>query len=190
VSPPMGRSPMRSKSLIVPIVIVLLVASGWLRAQDAPPYGLGRPATPTELAGWDIDARADGQGLPPGSGSVRDGLKVYAERCAACHGDKGEGNPMDRLVGGAGTLASPNPVRTVGSYWPYATTLFDYVRRAMPFNAPQSLTADQIYAVCAYLLYLNQIVPAEAVMDAQTLPKVQMPNRHGFTSPDPRPDVP
>jgi len=181
---------MRSRSLAALIVAVLSVAPLCLRAQDAPTYGLGRPATPPEIAGWDIDARADGQGLPPGSGSVRDGLKVFAEHCAACHGDKGEGNPMDRLVGGTGTLASPNPVRTVGSFWPYATTLFDYVRRAMPFNAPQSLTADQIYAVCAYLLYLNQIVPAEAVMDAQTLPKVQMPNRNGFTFPDPRPDVP
>jgi S-disulfanyl-L-cysteine oxidoreductase SoxD len=181
---------MRSRSLATLILAVLSGAPLCLRAQEAPPYGLGRAATPQELAGWDIDVRADGQGLPPGSGSVRDGMKVYAERCAACHGDKGEGNPMDRLAGGAGTLASPNPVRTVGSFWPYATTLFDYVRRAMPFNAPQSLTADQIYAVCAYLLYLNQILPAEAIMDAQTLPKVQMPNRNGFTSPDPRPDVP
>jgi len=172
------------------ILAVLAVAPACLRAQDAPPYGLGRSATPAELAGWDIDVRADGQGLPPGSGSVRDGLKVYAERCAVCHGDKGEGNPMDRLVGGTGTLASANPVRTVGSFWPYPTTLFDYIRRAMPFNAPESLAADQIYAVCAYLLYLNQIVAAEAVLDAETLPKVQMPNRNGFTSPDPRPDVP
>ena len=181
---------MRSRSLATLILAVLLLAPGCPWAQDARTYGLGRPATPEELAGWNIDVRADGQGLPPGRGSVRDGLKVYAERCAACHGDKGEGNPMDRLVGGAGTLASANPVRTVGSFWPYATTLFDYIRRAMPFNAPQSLTADQVYAVCAYLLYLNQIVPAEAVLDAETLAQVQMPNHHGFTSPDPRPDVP
>jgi S-disulfanyl-L-cysteine oxidoreductase SoxD len=181
---------MRSRSLAALILAALSLAPGCLRAQDAPTYGLGRPATPEEITGWDIDVRADGQGLPSGSGSVRDGLKVYAERCAACHGDKGEGNPMDRLVGGTGTLASANPVRTVGSFWPYATTLFDYVRRAMPFNAPESLTVDQVYAVCAYLLYLNQIVPAEAVLDAATLPKVRMPNRDGFTSPDPRPDVP
>jgi S-disulfanyl-L-cysteine oxidoreductase SoxD len=181
---------MWSRSLAALFLAVLSAAPGCLRAQDAPIYGLGRPATPAELAGWDIDVRADGQGLPAGSGSVRDGLKVYAERCAACHGDKGEGNPMDRLVGGTGTLASANPVRTVGSFWPYATTLFDYIRRAMPFTAPETLTADQIYAVCAYLLYLNKIVPAEAVLDPETLPKVQMPNRNGFTSPDPRPDVP
>jgi len=181
---------MRSRSLAALILVILLFAPAWLLAQNAPPYGLGRPASPQEIAGWDIDVRADGQGLPPGSGSVRDGMNVYAEHCAACHGDKGEGNPMDRLVGGTGTLASPNPVRTVGSFWPYATTLFDYVRRAMPFNAPESLTADQVYAVCAYILYLNQIVPAETVLDAATLPKVHMPNRNGFRSPDPRPDVP
>jgi S-disulfanyl-L-cysteine oxidoreductase SoxD len=181
---------MRSRSLAALILVILLVAPACVLAQNAPPYGLGRPATPQEIAGWDIDVRADGQGLPPGSGSVRDGMSVYAEHCAACHGDKGEGNPMDRLVGGTGTLASPNPVRTVGSFWPYATTLFDYVRRAMPFNAPESLTADQVYAVCAYILYLNQIVPAETVLDAARLPKVDMPNRNGFTSPDPRPDVP
>jgi S-disulfanyl-L-cysteine oxidoreductase SoxD len=181
---------MRSRSLAALILVILLVAPACLLAQNAPPYGLGRPATPQEIAGWDIDVRADGQGLPPGSGSVHDGMTVYAEHCAACHGDKGEGNPMDRLVGGGGTLASPKPVRTVGSFWPYATTLFDYVRRAMPFNAPQSLTADQVYAVCAYILYLNQIVPAETVLDAETLAKVHMPNRNGFTFPDPRPDVP
>jgi S-disulfanyl-L-cysteine oxidoreductase SoxD len=181
---------MWSRSLAAVVLAVLSIAPRCLLAQDAPSYGLGRLATPPEIAVWDIDVRADGQGLPPGSGSVRDGLTVYAERCAACHGDKGEGNPMDRLVGGTGTLGSPNPVRTVGSFWPYATTLFDYVRRAMPFNAPESLTADQVYAVCAYLLYLNQIVPAESVLDAERLPTVQMPNRHGFTFPDPRPDVP
>ena len=181
---------MRSRGLATLILAVLSLAPAGPWAQDAQTYGLGRPATPEELAGWDIDVRADGQGLPPGNGSVRDGLKIYAERCAACHGDKGEGNPMDRLVGGTGTLASAKPVRTVGSFWPYATTLFDYVRRAMPFDAPQSLTADQVYAVCAYLLYLNQLIAAEAVLDAETLPKVQMPNRNGFTSPDPRPDVP
>jgi S-disulfanyl-L-cysteine oxidoreductase SoxD len=181
---------MRPRGLVTLLLALLCVAPTRLLAQNAPSYGLGQPVTLPDMAGWDIDVRADGQGLPAGSGSVRDGLKVYAERCAGCHGDKGEGNPMDRLVGGTGTLASTKPIRTVGSYWPYATTLFDYIRRAMPFNAPQSLTADEIYAVCAYLMYLNQIVPAEAVMDAETLPKVQMPNRNGFTFPDPRPDVP
>jgi S-disulfanyl-L-cysteine oxidoreductase SoxD len=160
------------------------------RAGDSGPLGIGHAATPAEIAGWDIDVRADGRGLPPGRGSARDGEKIFAETCAACHGDKGEGKPADRLVGGFGTLATSKPVRTVGSYWPYATTLFDYIRRAMPFNAPQSLTADQTYAVSAYILYLNNIVGEDTVLDAGSLPQVEMPNRKGFTSPDPRPDVP
>jgi len=160
------------------------------RAGDSGLLGIGHTATPAEIAGWDIDVRADGRGLPPGRGSVRDGEKIFAETCAACHGAKGEGKPADRLVGGFGTLATSKPVRTVGSYWPYATTLFDYIRRAMPFNAPQSLTADQIYAVSAYILYLNNIVTEATVLDATSLPRVRMPNRNGFTSPDPRPDVP
>jgi S-disulfanyl-L-cysteine oxidoreductase SoxD len=160
------------------------------RAADAGSLGIGRVATPAEIAGWDIDVRADGRGLPAGHGSVREGEKIFAGTCAACHGAKGEGKPADRLAGGFGTLATSKPVRTVGSYWPYATTLFDYIRRAMPFNAPQSLTADQIYAVSAYILYLNNIVSEDTVLDAASLPRVRMPNRDGFTSPDPRPDVP
>jgi S-disulfanyl-L-cysteine oxidoreductase SoxD len=159
-------------------------------AADSGSLGIGHVATPAEIAGWDIDVRADGHGLPPGHGSVREGEKIFAETCAGCHGAKGEGKPADRLVGGFGTLATSKPVRTVGSYWPYATTLFDYIRRAMPFNAPQSLTADQIYAVSAYILYLNNIVTEDTVLDAASLPRVRMPNRQGFTSPDPRPDVP
>ena len=159
------------------------------RAADTGPRGIGHVATPAQIAGWDIDVRADGQGLPAGHGSVREGEAIYAQACAGCHGAKGEGKPADRLVGGFGTLATAKPVRTVGSYWPYATTLFDFVRRAMPFDAPQSLTADQVYAVSAYILYLNDIVPQDTVLDARSLPKVAMPNRNGFTSPDPRPDV-
>ena len=152
-------------------------------------YGIGHPATPREIAGWDIDILPNGAGLPPGKGSVKEGEKIFAEACATCHGAKGEGRPMDRLVGGQGTLNTATPIKTVGSYWPYATTLFDYVRRAMPFTAPQSLTPDQTYAVSAYILYLNGIVPENAVMDAKTLPDVEMPNRNGFISPDPRPDI-
>lgn len=130
----------------------------------------------------DIDVRADGAGLPPGSGSVAQGGQVYAAQCAACHGATGK-NPVIgaiRLTGGQGTLATPSPVRTVGSYWPYATTLFDYIRRAMPFPAPQSLTPSEVYAVSAYILNLNGIVPSDAVLDAGTLPAVRMPNRDGF----------
>ncbi len=114
------------------------------RSADNGPLGIGNVASPSQIAGWDIDVRADGQGLPPGHGSVREGEKICAETCAACHGANGEGKPADRLVGGFGTLATSKPVRTVGSYWPYASTLFDYIRRAMPFNSPQSLTADQV----------------------------------------------
>jgi cytochrome c len=165
-----------------------MAAATAARASDVR-FGIGRAATPAEIAGWDIDIRADGRGLPAGHGSVSEGEKIFAESCAACHGQNGEGKPADQLVGGFGTLTTSKPVRTVGSYWPYATTLFDFVRRAMPFNAPQTLTADQVYAVSAYVLYLNKIVAADAVLDAASLPKIAMPNRNGFSSPDPRPDV-
>ena len=151
--------------------------------------GIGQPASPQDLAAWDIDVRADGQGLPQGHGSVRDGVALFGARCAACHGARGEGAAADPLVGGRGSLATAKPVRTVGSYWPYATTLFDYIRRAMPFDAPQSLSADETYALSAYILNLNGILPDDSVLDADTLPKVRMPNRDGFT-PDVRPDVP
>nr|WP_294527682.1 cytochrome c [uncultured Rhodopila sp.] len=152
-------------------------------------YAFGRTPTEAEIAAENIDIRADGKGLPPGQGSVAQGRDIFAQTCAACHGDNGQGLLSDRLVGGFGTLKDHNPVRTVGSYWPYATTLFDYVRRAMPFNAPQSLTDDQVYAVSAYVLSMNGILPEDAVLNAANLPTIGMPNRNGFISPDPRPDV-
>jgi cytochrome c len=152
-------------------------------------YGFGRPATPQEIAGWDIDISPDGAGLPPGHGDVREGAAIFAEKCAGCHGAHGEGKPMDQLVGGLGTVFDAKPQKTVGSFWPYATTLFDYVRRAMPLDAPQSLTPDQVYALCAYLLYLNRLVAEDSVFDAATLPKIKMPNRDNFVSAyPPRPD--
>ncbi|MEA2942743.1 MAG: S-disulfanyl-L-cysteine oxidoreductase SoxD [Bradyrhizobium sp.] len=157
-------------------------------AQAQSPYGIGRPATPAEIAGWNIDIDREGHNLPPGSGTVSHGREVYDQQCAACHGAKGEGGLGDRLVGGRGTLATPKPVRTVGSYWPYAPTLFDYIRRAMPQNAPQSLGNDDVYAVSAYVLNLNGLLPADAVLDASTLSAIKMPNRSMFTT-DPRPDV-
>jgi S-disulfanyl-L-cysteine oxidoreductase SoxD len=157
-------------------------------AQAADRYGIGRAATPAEIAGWNIDIGRDGSNLPPGSGSVERGRVVFSEQCVACHGDSGQGGVGDRLVGGQGTLATPKPIRTVGSYWPYASTLFDYIRRAMPQNAPQSLSNEDVYAVSAYILSLNGIVPADAVLDAKTLAAIKMPNRDGFVS-DPRPDV-
>jgi S-disulfanyl-L-cysteine oxidoreductase SoxD len=164
----------------------LVACSSGIQAQGR--YGIGRTATPAEIAGWNIDIGRDGSGLPPGSGTVSHGRDVFAQQCAACHGDKGEGGVGDRLMGGQGTLVTPHPVRTVGSYWPFATTLFDYIRRAMPQNAPESLSNDDVYAVSAYILNLNGLLPAEATLDAKSLPSIKMPNRKMFVG-DPRPDV-
>ncbi len=141
----------------------------------------GQPIAPGDLASWDISIGPDGTGLPPGRGTAKQGEAVYAAKCQACHGEKGAGRPNDALAGGSDTIKSDKPaVKTVGSYWPYATTLFDYVRRAMPFNESKSLTADETYAVSAYILNLNGIVGADDVLDAQSLPKVSMPNKDGF----------
>jgi S-disulfanyl-L-cysteine oxidoreductase SoxD len=155
-------------------------------------YGFGTPVTTAELSKY-FDSRADGLGLPPGSGTAAEGAKVYAENCAVCHGDHLQGNPAkgiggDKLLGGRGTLASKGPVKTVESYWPYGTTLFDYVKRAMPFSSPGSLNNDQIYSVVAYILSQGKIIKASETINAKTLPKVEMPNRNGFI-PDPRPEL-
>jgi cytochrome c len=160
-----------------------LIASGFLCTcllSTAHSRDFGRPATPEEIKLWDIDVRPDGSGLPAGSGTVAAGATVYENNCVACHGPNGQGGIKDRLVGGQGTLASSNPVKTVGSYWPYATTLFDYIRRAMPYPTPGSLSDDETYALVAYILNLNGIVPADAKLDRNNLPKIQMPNRDGF----------
>jgi len=151
-------------------------------------YGIGRTATPAEVAAWNIDVAPDGKNLPPGKGTVAHGKDVYAAQCASCHGAAGEGALGDRLAGGMGTLKTPKPVKTVGSFWPYATTLFDYIRRAMPLNAPQSLSTDDVYAVSGYVLFLNGLVPESASIDARTLSSLRMPNRDGFIA-DARPDV-
>src|SRR5580700_5531494 len=142
------------------------------------PYGIGRSATPAEIAGWNIDIDRYGNNLPTGSGSVSHGHEVFDQQCAACHGTKGEGGVGDQLVGGQGTLVTEKPVRTVGSYWPYAPTLFDYIRRAMPQNAPQSLDNNDVYAVSAYILHLNRLLPADETLDAKTLAAIKMPNRN------------
>jgi mono/diheme cytochrome c family protein len=164
---------------------LLLAAVGSALAADGPQFG--KPVTQQDIAAWDISIGPDGAGLPPGKGTVADGEKVYAAKCLACHGEKGAGRPNDRLVGGTGTLAPDKgpPVKTVGSYWPYATTLFDYVRRAMPWDRPKSLSDEEVYAVAAYILNLNGVIGQDDVIDAQSLPKVKMPNREGF-SPFPR----
>jgi cytochrome c len=173
--------------------LTLVIVLGGIRlawsADDGAGYGKGRPASNEEIRAWNIDVSPTGEGLPPGQGTVTQGTPVYAAKCAACHGATGVEGPKDRLVGGQHTLTTSKPVRTVGSYWPYATTLYDYIHRAMPFYAPQSLTSDEVYSVIAWLLFQNGIIPEDAVMDAHSLPLVQMPNRDGFVQ-DPRPDVP
>ena len=161
------------------IVCAALVAAPAAAPAQSPQFG--QPIAPADTAPWDISIGPDGVGLPPGRGTVAQGEAVYAAKCQACHGEKGAGQPNDRLVGGSGTLGpGQTPVRTVGSYWPYATTLFDYVRRAMPWDRPKSLTDDEVYAVAAYILNINGIIGANDAMDAQSLPKVSMPNRDGF----------
>jgi S-disulfanyl-L-cysteine oxidoreductase SoxD len=160
-------------------VCVSLLAVAPAALAQAPQFG--QPIAPADIAPWDISIAPDGAGLPPGRGTARQGEAVFVAKCQACHGEKGAGKPNDALVGGIGSLAPDKvPMKTVGSYWPYATTLFDYVRRAMPFQESQSLTADELYAVSAYILNLNGIVGPEDVLDAQSLPQVRMPNRDGF----------
>jgi cytochrome c len=174
---------MRDRTFLSLLAAMLVAACATVEDGDSPRGTgprLGEPATPADIASVDISIPPSGSGLPPGAGDARAGAKVYAAKCQVCHGEKGAGKPADPLVGGIGTLTAPSPVRTVGSYWPYATTLFDYTRRAMPTTAPRSLSADEVYAVTAYILYLNGIISESHTLDAQTLPRVQMPNRDGF----------
>ncbi len=161
-----------------------------LAGEDIADLGLGQVATPEIIAGWDIDIRPDGMGLPAGQGSVSEGDEVYQERCAQCHGEfgYGGGSRYPELVGGEDTLTTLDPRKTIGSYWPFASTLFDYIKRAMPFGEAQTLSDDEVYALTAFLLNLNDIVDDDAVMNSETLPRVVMPNVDGFID-DPRPDV-
>lgn len=163
-------------------------AAGSTEAPVAGPPG--RTASSAEVRARNLDVSPDGEGLPPGRGGPREGRLVYVSKCAGCHGPGGSGSAVfPPLVGGRGSLASAEPLPTVGSYWPYATTVWDYIRRAMPYEAPGSLTANETYAVTAYILYLNGIIGPHDVLSARTLPDVRMPNRHGFVV-DPRPDLP
>jgi cytochrome c len=166
----------------------LILALSFTALLAAQKYGVGRAPTPEELRAWDISISPAGKELPEGSGTVAEGKDLYARRCQRCHGEAGKGGDEAALVGGQGTLATPKPLKTVGSYWPYATTLFDYVRRAMPLKDPGTLTPNQVYAVSAYILHLNGIIGEAEVMNAQTLPKVKMPNRDNFIE-DARPDT-
>src|SRR5262245_34560850 len=172
------------------LICGLLLAAGLVAvaAAQAPRYHVGRPPTPDEIRAWDIAIGPDGKELPAGRGTVARGKVVYVEQCARCHGATATEGPEMPLVGGQGSLATSKPLKTIGSYWPYATTLFDYINRAMPFDRPTVLTADDVYAVTGYLLNLNGIVTEQDVMDARTLTAVRMPNRDGFV-PDPRPET-
>lgn len=169
------------KSLLILLLGLVFFGGGALAAGP----GLGAPATAEDVARADISIPPDGAGLPAGSGSVAEGLGVYRAKCLACHGEKGAGGPMDRLTGGVGSLTSPQPIKTMNSFWPYATTAFDYIRRSMPLNAPQSLTNNETYAVTAYLLSVDGIVAPDARLDAASLPRVRMPNRDGLVSAEP-----
>ncbi|HKB62680.1 MAG TPA: c-type cytochrome [Burkholderiales bacterium] len=173
---------MSTSRRVVAIAVAALAACASLQPAPSKPPAFGAAVSAEEIARFDISIPPSGAGLPKGGGSAKQGAAVYAAKCLACHGDKGAGKPADALAGGIGSLATSRPVRTVGSYWPYATTLFDYVRRAMPITNPLSLTDDEVYAVSAYVLFLNGIVGEDAVMNAQTLPQVKMPNRDGFVS--------
>lgn len=152
----------------------------WATSTHAEGPNLGQIASPEEIRRWSLNVFPDGRGLPAGKGNVADGTSVYEQKCQSCHGPKGIGASADELAGTRHKLTDPNPDKAIGNYWPYATTLFDFIRRSMPLDSPGSLTDDQVYSVTAYLLYLNGVVDIQAVMDAQSLPKVAMPNRDGF----------
>jgi mono/diheme cytochrome c family protein len=180
------------KTFSIAAGFLVVVSISAAQAQEKSQYGFGTTVSDAELAKY-FSIPADGRGLPAGSGKAADGAKIYADSCAVCHGEKLEGNPAkgiggDKLIGGRGSLATKTPVKTVESYWPYATTLFDYVKRAMPFNAPGSMSDNDVYAVVAYILSEAKIIKPTDVMDAKTLPKVAMPNKDGFI-PDPRPEL-
>ena len=142
--------------------------------------GLGEPISSEDIAAWDITIMPDGSGLPPGSGTAAQGEPIYAEKCAACHGPNGEGGLNARLVGGEPLTNGIDTGKTIANFWPYATTIFDFTRRAMPWLQPRTLTDDEVYALTAYMLAINDIIDEDEVMNAETLPQVHMPNRDGF----------
>lgn len=179
----------RSAKLVYGAVVLTAALAAIPAVAKVGEYGIGTPATPEEIAGWDIDIRPDGKGLPPGSGSVEDGEMLYEQKCASCHGSFGEGvGRYPVLAGGEGTLTDERPDRTIGSYWPYASTVWDYIHRAMPFPQPQSLTDDEVYAITAYVLNLNDLVDDDFVLTQDNLASVEMPNQDGFFFDD-RPDT-
>ena len=181
----MGAFTMRYLSLLLLPALALPAA-----AQTTPTTNLGRAATAAEVQAWDISVGPDGTGLPPGSGTPKDGAAIFARKCAACHGPNGEGGAEKALVGGKGTLATNNPQKTIGSYWPFAPIVWDYINRAMPRFQEGTLSPDEVYSLTAFLLFRNGVIRENDVMDAKTLPKVQMPNRDGFLPAKPQWPVP
>ena len=174
---------MRCFSKLLALFIVLIIcATSWAQA---PNYkNVGRAPTPEEIRAWNTSVGPSGKELPAGSGTPVEGAKIFAKKCAVCHGPTAEGTPMgNRLVGGKGTLTSPQAVLTIGSYWAFATTVWDYINRAMPKQQGGSLSANEVYALTAFLLFRNDIIKENDVMDAKSLPKIQMPNRNGFIPP-------
>ena len=177
----MSRSANRNLSLIGLTACLMTVVFSVYAADKTGHYGIGNTATAEEIAGWDIDIRPDGMGLPEGSGSVEDGEMMYEEKCASCHGSFGEGvGRYPILAGGEGTLTNDRPEKTVGSYWPYASTLWDYIHRAMPFMQPQSLSDEEVYAITAYVLYLNDLIEYDFELTQSNLATIEMPNKDGF----------
>ncbi|MCG3200592.1 MAG: hypothetical protein NFCOHLIN_00448 [Gammaproteobacteria bacterium] len=179
--PAWARSPLRRPASAL-VVLLACLAPCTARAADGIPDSprLGRPATAADIAAWNLSIYPDGTGLPEGDGTAAQGKELFAQRCAACHGQEGIGGTADELAGGTSPLDSEHPDKNIGMYWPYATTLFDFIRRAMPMDKPESLSNDEIYALTAYLLHRNGIIGEGETMDARTLPQVKMPNRHGF----------
>ena len=176
-------------SLLATALLALLLLASQAVAEQRP-FNLGQIATAKQVAGWDIDVRPDGLGAPVGAGNAFDGEEVYAELCASCHGDFGEAvDNWPALVGGEGTLNGQDPLKTTGSYWPYASTMYDYIYRAMPFGEAQSLSPDETYQIVAYLLYMNDIIDDEFELNQENIGKIEMPNQNGFMLPDPRPDA-
>ena len=170
---------MKQRRQILSLVLIAIGINPLFAESGSSPH-LGQAITPEEVARWDISIFPDGEGLPTGEGSVVEGEVIYQQQCLACHGKGGFGSTADQLAGAQVALSSEYPEQTIGTYWPYATTVFDMVRRSMPMTAPGSLTDDQVYAVTAYLLYLNKLIDKDAKMNAVTLPQVEMPNVDGF----------
>jgi mono/diheme cytochrome c family protein len=167
---------MSTRSLLG-FAVVLALLNAMAAFAQAP--NLGKPISPTEIAAWDINILPDGSGLPPGSGTPAEGARVYAAKCLGCHGQDGKGGPSSKLVGGE-PIKTMDAEKTIANFWPYATTLYDYIRRAMPWQKPRSLTNEEVYALTAYILSLNKLIGESDTMNAQTLPRVRMPNREGF----------